>query len=89
MIPPCRVQAYAGLPAAALVVAAASRRVPNYEDYDDGSYIDAQPTYADEVTPYYRLARRVAQLPALPERQAQIDQLRAVLDYIETNEVRP
>ena len=72
-------------PATLLVLSAGRRR--DSEDYDDGSYIDVQPTYQDQVTPYTHLARRVMQLPKLPDRQTEIDQLRAVLDYIEAQEV--
>ena len=73
----------AGLPAAALVLVASRQRTPA----DDDPYIDAPVTYADEVTPYTHLARRVMQLPELPNRQAEIDQLCAVLDYIEAKKV--
>lgn len=75
-----------GIPTALLVFVARRR---DDGDYGDGDYIDAPVVYADQVTPYSHLARRMMQLPALPERQAQIDQLRAVLDYIEANEAQP
>ena len=52
------------------------------EDYAADSYIDVQPTYAEDVTPYYRLARRAMGMPALPERQAQIAELEAYLDHL-------
>ena len=51
-------------------------------DYDEDSYIDVQPTYAEDVTPYYQLARRAMGMPALPERQAQIAELEAYLDHL-------
>ena len=75
----------AGLPAAALVLAAwRSAPAPDYD------WIDGEATvYTDEVTPYTHAFRRVAGLPALPSRQAEIDQLRAALDYIEAQEGRP
>ena len=75
----------AGIPTLALVTLARGR---DAEDYAGPDYIDAPVTYADQVTPYYRAARRAMQLAPLPERQTQIDQLRAVLDYIEAQEVR-
>ncbi len=68
------------IPATLLVLAAGRRR--DSEDYAEGSYIDVQPTYAEDVTPYYRLARRAMGMPALPERQAQIDELEAYLDHL-------
>ena len=74
----------AGIPTLALVTLARRR---DEEDYDDRDYLDAPVVYADEVTPYTHLARRVMQLPELPNRQAEIDQLRAVLDYIEAKKV--
>ena len=47
----------------------------------DGVYhLDAPTTYADEVTPYSHLARRAMQLPPLPERQAQVDELETQVD---------
>ena len=44
--------------------------------------------YSDDVTPYTRIARRVAGMPQLPDRQAEIDRLRTVLDYIEAQEAQ-
>ncbi len=73
------------IPATLLVLSAGRRR--DSEDYAADDYIDVQLTYADEVTPYSQLARRVMQLPELPDRRAESDQLRAVLDYIEAREV--
>ena len=70
----------AGLPCAALVIVAARR---DRED-DAGDYIDAPVTYADQVTPYYRAARQVMGMPALPDRQAQISELEAYLDHLKT-----
>ena len=72
----------AGLPAAALVITALRHNAPAQPDY-----IDAPTVYSDQVTPYYLLARRTMGIPALPDRRAEIDQLRAVLDYIEAREV--
>ena len=71
----------AGLPAAALVMVAARNRSTPAIDADD-DYIDAPVTYADEVTPYYRIARQMIGAPALPERQAQIDELETYLDHL-------
>lgn len=72
----------AGVPCAVLVIGAARR---DREDDDDDAYIDAHPTtYADQVTPYYRAARQVMGMPALPDRQAQIDELEAYLDHLKT-----
>jgi len=73
----------AGLPSAVLVITAIRHPAPAQPDY-----IDAPTVYADEVTPYTHLFRRVARLPALPDRQTQISEMRAVLDYIEANEVQ-
>ena len=70
----------AGVPCAALVIVAARRD----QDDDAGDYIDAPVTYADQVTPYYRTARQVMGMPALPDRQAQIDELEAYLDHLKT-----
>ncbi len=94
----------AGLPSAALVLLARRR---DEQDGDEGDYIDAPVTYADEVTPYTHAFRRAVNLQPLlprqdsdvvlrtyldqmetaPDRQAEIDQLRAALDYIEAQEV--
>ena len=77
------------------------------EDYAGPDYIDVQPTYADQVTPYTHAFRRAVSLQPLlprqdpdvvlrtyldqmetaPNRQAEIDQLRAALNYIEAQEV--
>jgi len=73
----------AGLPAAALVLV--SLRSSQAPDRDD--YIDVQPTYADEVTPYTHLFRRAAGMPPLPDRQATIDELRSHLAYLEDEQV--
>ena len=43
---------------------------------------------AAEVTPYTHTFRRVAGMPALPDRQAQIAELRSYLAYLEAEEVR-
>lgn len=67
----------AGIPPMALVAMARRR-----DEQDD--YIDVQPTYLGEVTPYSRIARRAAGMPALPDRQAEIDTLRAALAYLES-----
>ena len=69
----------AGVPTLALVTLARRR---DSEDYAEDSYIDVQPTYAEDVTPYYQLARRAMGMPALPERQAQIAELEAYLDHL-------
>ena len=73
------------IPATLLVLSA--KRGRDSEDYGEGDYIDAPTVYSDQVTPYYLLARRTMGIPALPDRRAEIDQLRAVLDYIEAREV--
>jgi hypothetical protein len=73
----------AGVPTAALVLVAsrsAADRRPA-PDYD----IDA---FAEDVTPYTHTFRRVAGMPALPDRQAQIQELRSYLAYLEAEEVR-
>ncbi len=44
--------------------------------------------FAEDVTPYYRLARRMMQMPALPSRREEIAQMRAVLDEMVRQEVR-
>jgi hypothetical protein len=73
----------AGVPAAALVLVAsrsAADRRPA-PDYD----ID---TFAEDVTPYTHTLRRLAGMPALPDRQAQIAELRSYLAVLEAEEVR-
>lgn len=65
-------------------VLVASRR--GETDDNDKGYIDAPVTYADEVTPYTHLARRVMQLPHRPEQQ--IDELKTYLAYLESQGVR-
>ena len=72
-----------GVPTAALVLVAsrsAADRRPA-PDYD----IDA---FAEDVTPYTHTFRRLTGMSPLPTRQQQIDQLRAVLDHIEAQEMR-
>lgn len=79
---------FAGVPSMALV--AIARRRDEEDDWQP-TIIDypAPPTvYADEVTPYTHLARRVAGMPALPSRAQQIADLRAALDNIEAGVVR-
>lgn len=75
----------AGVPTAALVLvasrSAADRPAPDY-------VFDVSPTYAEDVTPYTHTFRRVAGMPALPDRQAQIQELRSYLAYLEAEEVR-
>lgn len=77
----------AGVPSAALVLvslrSADDRPAPDYE-----GHIDAAVTYADQVTPYTHVFRRVAGMPALPDRQAQIDELRSYLAVLEAEGVR-
>ena len=63
----------AGLPAAALVIVVSRHTPPP----DDG-YIDVQPTYR----PTY-----AAGMPALPDRQATIAELRQILAVLEADEV--
>lgn len=77
----------AGLPAAALVLIAVSRRTPDpfYDNYDPPT-IDVT-AYADEVTPYTHLFRRAAGMPALPDRQAEIAELEAYLKHLKAGEV--
>ena len=70
------------IPATLLVLSAVRRR-----DSEDAEYIDAPTVYSDEVTPYYRIARRAMGMPQLPDRRVQIAELRAALDYIEAAEV--
>lgn len=43
--------------------------------------------YAEEVTPYTHLARRILNMPALPARREEIARMRAVLDEMEREEV--
>ena len=74
----------AGLPAAALVLVASRR---DSEDYGEGDYIDVQPTYSDQVTPYTHLFRRATGMPQLPDRQATIEELRQMLTILESEEV--
>ncbi len=77
----------AGVPSAALVIVALrSTPAPTQQEEWDIEY-PARPTYADEVTPYTHAFRRVAGMPALPDRQAEIDQLRQYLDYLESEKV--
>ena len=94
----------AGVPTAALVLLARRRD----DEDGPGDYIDVQPThqapspaptweyapvvYADQVTPYSHVFRRVTGLPALPDRptqlptpadnQAQISELEAYLEHL-------
>ncbi len=90
----------AGLPAAALVLVAT--RGGNGGDGWDGPIVDgyaapapallpdewpSMSACAEDVTPYYRLARRMMQMPALPSRREEIAQMRAVLDEMERQEV--
>ena len=67
------------------LVTLASRR--DSEDYGEGDYIDVQPTYSDQVTPYTHLFRRVTGMPQLPDRQATIEELRQMLTILESEEV--
>jgi hypothetical protein len=62
--------------------------IRNGAQNNDG-FIDAPAiTHAADVTPYTHTFRRVAGLPALPDRQAQIQELRSYLAYLEAEEVR-
>jgi len=75
------------------LVTLAARRDAQDDRYDDWqpTIIDYPPPptiYADQVTPYTHLFRNVAGMPALPDRQTQIAEMRAVLDYIEAHEVQ-
>mgnify|MGYP001328560849 CR=1 FL=1 len=94
----------AGVPTAALVLLA--RRRDDDDDAATDDYIDVQPThqapsptweyapvvYADEVTPYSHVFRRVAGMPPLPARpapadtQTQISELEAYLDHLRSME---
>ena len=94
----------AGVPTAALVLLA--RRRDDEDDSAADDYIDVQPThqapsptyeytpvvYADQVTPYMHVFRRMTGMPALPDRpvqlptpadtQAQISELEAYLEHL-------
>ena len=59
----------AGLPAAALVIVATSRRTPYYGDDYEPPTIDVQPAAAEDVTPYTHLFRRAVSLQPLLPRQ--------------------
>ena len=60
----------AGLPAAALVIVATSRRAPYYGDDYEPPPIDVDPTCAaEDVTPYTHLFRRAVNLQPLLPRQ--------------------
>lgn len=74
----------AGVPTAALVLVASRSTDRPAPDYD----IDVSLTYADDVTSYTHAFRRVAGMPALPACQAQIQELRSYLAYLEAEEVR-
>lgn len=69
----------AGLPAAALIILASRRVAPDYSDNDQPA---RAVTYADEVTPYTHAFRRLAEIPALPDRQATIAELEAYLAHL-------
>ena len=75
----------AGVPAAALVLAAlrggrADNAPPTIDAYPEPA--------AEDVTPYTHTFRRLAGMPPLPDRQAQIQELRSYLAYLEAEEVR-
>ena len=74
----------AGVPAAALILVASRSTAQNNDGYIDAPAI----THAADVTPYTHTFRRVAGMPALPDRQAQIAELRSYLAYLEAEEVR-
>ena len=77
----------AGLPAAALVLVATSRRAPNYDDYEPPTIDMYPPTYAEDVTPYTHLFRRAVNLQPLLPRQEQAEVLRTYLAQLESEEV--
>ncbi len=77
------------LPYAAEVIADLEERGFCVDLVDGAVFWSASsPAYAEDVTPYYRLARRAMQMPALPSRREEIAQLRAVLDEMERQAVR-
>ena len=78
----------AGLPAAALVLVATSRRAPNYDDYEPPTIDVYPPTCAEDVTPYTHLFRRAMDLQPLLPRQDQAEVLRTYLAQLEAEEVR-
>ena len=78
----------AGLPAAALVIVASSRRAPYYGDDYEPPTIDVQPAAAEDVTPYTHLFRRAVNLQPLLPRQEQAEVLRIYLAQLEAEEVR-
>ena len=77
----------AGLPAAALVLVATSRRAPNYDDYEPPTIDMYPPTAAEDVTPYTHLFRRAVNLQPLLPRQEQAEVLRTYLAQLESEEV--
>ena len=54
------------------------------DDYAGPDYIDVQPTYADQVTPYTHAFRRAVSLQPLLPRQNPDEVLRTYLDQMET-----
>lgn len=68
-------------------VAMAARRRDDEDDWQPTIIDNPQPVYSDQVTGYTHLFRRAAGMPALPDRQAEIDNLRSALDYIEAQEI--
>lgn len=77
----------AGLPAAALVLVATSRRAPYYGDYEPPTIDVYPPTCAEDVTPYTHLFRRAMDLQPLLPRQDQAEVLRTYLAQLEAEEV--
>ena len=86
----------AGLPAAVLVIMAA-RRDSEDDDYCPpyGTSVLSPEAYylpptidvtAEDVTPYYHLARRALGEPPLPSRQEQIAELRQYLAHLESQQ---
>ena len=73
------------VPTMALVAMARHR---DEEDDRQPVIIDYNPptVYDDDVTPYTHLLRRAAGMPQLPDRGAEIAQLRAALVYLEAQE---
>jgi hypothetical protein len=76
-----------GLPTAALVIIAL--RSSGSAPTNHIEILPPQtPTYADQVTPYTHAFRRVAEMPALPNRKAQIAELHSYLAVLEAEKVR-
>ena len=79
----------AGLPAAALIIVAARRDSEDYDYCPPYGTSVLSPTIdvaAEDVTPYYHLARRALGEPPLPSREAQITELRQYLTHLESQQ---